>query len=80
MVFACGIINNYNQLEVIVSEQNPDFIILSETLLTWDIEEQEIQLTRYNSYITHSISKKTVELLFISDNNIQCNKNWRKVF
>ena len=80
MVFACGIINNYNQLEVIVSEQNPDFIILSETLLTWDIEEQEIQLTRYNSYITHSISKKTVELLFISDNNIQCNKNRRKVF
>ena len=34
--------------------QNPDFIILSETNLTWDIKEQEIQLNRYNSYITHS--------------------------
>ena len=47
------------ELEVIVNEQNPDFIILSETHLTRDIEEQKIQHNRYSSYITPSNSNKT---------------------
>ena len=75
----CVIINNYNQLEVIVNKQNSDFIILSETHLTWDIEEQGIQLIRYNSYITHSNSNRTGGVVVYFRQQYTVIKNWRKV-
>lgn len=55
----CGLVNNYSQLEVIADEQKPDFIVLTETHLTDDIEEQEIQLRNYDQYVTRSNSNRT---------------------
>ena len=55
----------YNRLEVINYEQSPDFIFLSETHLTRDIEVQEVRLNRYNNYITHSYSNRTRGVVFM---------------
>ena len=35
-----GLINNYNQSEIIATTKIPDFLILSETHLTKDIDER----------------------------------------
>lgn len=54
-----GLINNFNQLEIIVYTKTPDFIVLTETHLTTEIEEQEIRLQDYDNYITYSNSTRT---------------------
>lgn len=54
-----GLINNFNQLEIIAYTKTPDFIVLTETHLTTEIEEQEIRLQDYDNYITYSNSTRT---------------------
>lgn len=46
-------------MEIIADEQNPDFIILTETHVTKEIDENEVMLPKYDHYITYSNSKKT---------------------
>lgn len=46
-------------MEIIADEETPDFIILTETHLTKDIDEHEIQIQEYDLYNTHSNSNRT---------------------
>lgn len=54
-----GLLNNFNQLEIMSEEEKPDFIILSETHLTEAVNESEIELKHYQQYSTLSNSNKT---------------------
>lgn len=54
-----GILNNYNQFAILAEIRKPDFIILSQTHLTKEINEEETQLIGYNQFITVSNSTRT---------------------
>ena len=56
---AQGLLNNLNKIEIIMELRNPEFIILSETHLTNDVEENEYQLLNYKHYVTLSNSSRT---------------------
>lgn len=51
--------NNYNQIEILSAKENLDFIILSETHLTQDIELNEIMLPKFKQIISYSNSRRT---------------------
>lgn len=54
-----GLLNNYNQVEVIASTENPDIFILTETHITKEVEENEITLQYYDHIASLSTSKRT---------------------
>lgn len=54
-----GLINNFNQLEILAETEKPEFIILSETHQTEEIDESEIEIDHYDHYSTLSNSSRT---------------------
>ena len=54
-----GLINNYNQIEIIAATEKPKFLILSETSLTKDIDDKEISLQGYDNIGSVSTSSRT---------------------
>lgn len=51
--------NNFAELEVTVRQKQYEFIMLSETHVTSDIDDAEIELTDYHVFRCDSASKKT---------------------
>lgn len=74
-----GLTNNFSQLEIIAYEEKPDFIILSETHLTEDIDEHEIQIQQYSQYVTYSNSKRTGGVMIYFKEKWNVNKIKEKV-
>lgn len=64
----CGICSNFNELEAICIEEYFDFICLSETHLTEDIEDGEICIQNYNIIRCDSISRHTGGVCFYINN------------
>ena len=72
--------NNFDQLEVIVENDKPHFICLSETHVTDKINENEIRLEKYYHYSTNSNSTRTGGIILYTNENWQINKIIEKVW
>ena len=64
-----GLVNNYNQIKIIATTENPDFLILSETHLTKDIDEQKIALQSYDNIESLSTSSRTAGIVLYFKKN-----------
>ncbi|XP_057335423.1 uncharacterized protein LOC130676322 [Microplitis mediator] len=54
-----GFIRNKNELEILANEMKPEVICLTETHVTADIEEHEINIDNYNHVKMYSENKRT---------------------
>lgn len=80
----CGFLNNKEQLLVLIRDKNPYIIFLSETRVTENIYDQEIEIKGYNTVRCNSHTrftggvliyiKKRIEYEIIS--NIHSQGNW----
>lgn len=59
------------QLEVVVLENDFDFICATETHLTANIEESEIKLANYKTVRCDSVSNHTGGVLFLSKKKVK---------
>lgn len=66
-----GLINNYKHVETLAENKKPDIMVLSETHLMKDVEENEATTQRYGQIMTVSDSTRTVGV------SIYYRKNWR---
>lgn len=68
---AQGITSNINQLKLIVNERKPKIVLLSETHLTEEISDDELQIANYQMYRTDSNSRHTGGVAIYLENQIQ---------
>lgn len=68
---AQGLTSNINQLKIAITNVYPKIILLSETHLTEDISDGEINICNYNLYRTNSTSRHTGGVAIYINNQIQ---------
>lgn len=68
---AQGLTTNINQLRVVTSEIKPKIILVSETHLTEDISDNEIQIDNFQVYRTDSSSRHTGGVAIYVDESLQ---------
>lgn len=54
-----GFIHHKDELEIVINDMRPDIVCITETHVTKDIEEHEIDIKNYNSINVYSGNKRT---------------------